>query len=245
MSDFSYAPMLPPAATRLIASDPESIARSLLLSCALHALLGLLMVYAAQRQLPPPARRSIHAVLIAPTVRQGAQTTDIAPVMPAASAPTTPSPATTKPKPLSKTAPQAPAQADAQSAKPPKTPSPAKPEPTRAEVREPSLQESKANAATSPTATDKAGADTDEDGDSLLSQLRGNWLAPPRSAPIFGCRLRISYRAGGIVTAVVIHEGCGDRALTESVERAVWKTQPLPLPAGSSPAGTIDIEFSP
>lgn len=239
----SYMPMLPRSATGVVASDPKSVARGVLLSFALHALIAMLLAYAVQQQLRPPARQSIRAVVITPSIRQGEQTMDLAQAMPSSPAPATP-PVANQPKPVSRTAPPAAAQPDTPAAKRQK-PSPAKQEPNQAKTRDKSAEASKAIAATSPAPTDKAGADTDEDADSLLTRLRGNWLAPPRAAPIFRCRVQISYRAGGIVTAATVQQGCGDPALADSVERAVWKTQPLPLPPGSPAAGTIDIEFSP
>ena len=76
-------------------------------------------------------------------------------------------------------------------------------------------------------------------------RLRANWLAPPRAAPVFRCQLRIDYRSGGMISAVHVAQGCGDRSLGDSIERAVWKTQPLPLPPDAPASGSLDLEFSP
>jgi hypothetical protein len=57
--------------------------------------------------------------------------------------------------------------------------------------------------------------------------------------------LRIDYGAGGVILAVHLSEKCGVAVLDDSVTRAVWKSQPIPLPPHSAPSGTIDVEFSP
>lgn len=81
--------------------------------------------------------------------------------------------------------------------------------------------------------------------DSLLGRIQDNWLRPPGVPGAFRCRLRIDYGAGGVILAVHLSEKCGVAVLDDSVTRAVWKSQPIPLPPHSAPSGTIDVEFSP
>ena len=40
-------------------------------------------------------------------------------------------------------------------------------------------------------------------------------------------------------------EGCGSPMLDDSVKRAVWKTQPLPVASARKQAGRLEIDFSP
>jgi hypothetical protein len=81
--------------------------------------------------------------------------------------------------------------------------------------------------------------------DDLLGRIQDIWLRPPGSVEHFRCRLRIDYAAGGVILAVRFLEKCGTAGLDDSVMRAVWKSQPIPLPAKSPSTGSIDIEFSP
>ena len=81
--------------------------------------------------------------------------------------------------------------------------------------------------------------------DSLLGRIQDNWLRPPGGAGEFRCRLRIDYGAGGVILAVHLPEKCGMAVLDDSITRAVWKSQPIPLPPHSASSGSIEIEFSP
>lgn len=103
-----------------------------------------------------------------------------------------------------------------------------------------------APAASAPTRSD---AQSDSDSDSelglYLQSVRENWLEPPRVRRDFRCRLRVDYKPGGIVVGVVVTNGCGEALLDDSVERAIWKTQPLPIAASRTQAGSVYLDFSP
>jgi outer membrane biosynthesis protein TonB len=196
-------------------------------SLCVHVLLLLLLGEFMRASTLPPPRRSIQATLISSSVQQGAEAVSAsAPAQPAPAAPVE-KPA---PKPVVKTRPL---EKPATKAVPATPPAPAKPNAAQGAQ------------ASSPTNKDQAGPDSSEDADGLLQRLRANWLAPPHAAPVFRCRLRIDYRAGGMISAVTVQQGCGDRSLGDSIERAVWKTQPLPLPPGAPASGNIELEFSP
>lgn len=79
----------------------------------------------------------------------------------------------------------------------------------------------------------------------FLGNLRGRWLEPRGTPARFRCRLRIRYQAGGVIEAVNVESGCGSPELVDSIERAVWKSQPLPLRAARLQAGELSLEFSP
>jgi len=91
----------------------------------------------------------------------------------------------------------------------------------------------------------KHGEEGESLGVTLLGRVRENWLRPLSSALNFRCRLRIDYLAGGTISNVVILEGCGNNPLDDSVQRAVWKTQPLPLGPSQSGPGSLILDFTP
>jgi outer membrane biosynthesis protein TonB len=78
----------------------------------------------------------------------------------------------------------------------------------------------------------------------VIGRIHDNWLEPPGVSGGFHCRLRIDYAAGGMIAAVRFLQGCGSLALDDSVKRAIWKTQPLPL-GSKDKAGTLEFEFTP
>lgn len=81
--------------------------------------------------------------------------------------------------------------------------------------------------------------------ESLLGRFRDNWLPPARRPRNFSCSIRIDYRAGGRITGVEFLNKCGEYDLEESVRRAIWKSQPLPLIEAKTADGSIEIEFTP
>lgn len=197
------------------------------ISVVLH--LALLIVFAfwlqsrpSEIRTPPP--RLIRAELIAPLARQAQQ---------ASSAP----------------APAAPAQPElAQKPTPVPKPKP-KPAPPKAQPPAPAQKAqshpSPATQAASPVSKEQQGIEPETNENPLLGRLRMNWLAPPRTAAIFSCRLRIDYRPGGMISKVTVQQGCGEPGLGDSIERAVWKSQPLPLALDAPASGSIELDFSP
>ncbi len=81
--------------------------------------------------------------------------------------------------------------------------------------------------------------------ESLLGRFHDNWLPPARRPRNFQCTIRIDYLAGGRITAVEFLDKCGEYDLDESVRKAIWKSQPLPLIEAKTTAGSIEIEFTP
>lgn len=78
-----------------------------------------------------------------------------------------------------------------------------------------------------------------------MGRIRDNWLMPPGAGSHFRCRLRIDYAVGGRITALHFLQSCGTPVLDDSVKRAIWKTQSLPLPDAKREAGSLDLEFTP
>lgn len=81
--------------------------------------------------------------------------------------------------------------------------------------------------------------------ESLLGRIHDNWLQPAVVPRNFVCRIQIDYLAGGRISAVKFLRACGDYDLDESVRKAIWKSQPLPLLDALNKPGTIEIEFTP
>ena len=81
--------------------------------------------------------------------------------------------------------------------------------------------------------------------ESLLGRFHDNWLPPARRPRNFSCTIRINYLAGGRITDVTFLNKCGEYDLEESVRKAIWKSQPLPLIEAKTTAGSIEIEFTP
>ncbi len=100
-----------------------------------------------------------------------------------------------------------------------------------------------------PTPLQKRGDEGESIGITVLGRVRTNWLRPVGSSLSFHCRLRIDYLAGGFIANVAVLDGCGNNPLDDSVERAIWKTQPLAARSGPERprqhgAGVHSVSFS-
>jgi TonB family protein len=214
-----------PAAAR---TRQEQLSSAIVFSLLLHAsLVALLVTRPASKGVPKPQPR--HMVMISlDSLRESGK-----PVAPAMELPPPP-----KEQPKLQPAPVPPdAQAAPKKAAPPRTaaapqPHPPQAAPARAQV-------------SAPIPVQKHGDEGESLGLTMLGRVRENWLRPARSASIFRCRLRIDYQAGGTISNVVLLEGCGDGGLDDSVQRAVWKTQPLPLGPAQQGPGSLVLDFTP
>ena len=79
----------------------------------------------------------------------------------------------------------------------------------------------------------------------VIGRIHENWLEPPGASKTFRCRAHIDYAVGGMITAVRMLQTCGSLVLDDSVRRAIWKTQPVPLLRAKLFAGGLDIDFLP
>jgi colicin import membrane protein len=68
----------------------------------------------------------------------------------------------------------------------------------------------------------------------LQSQIMRNWIEPPSAQPGIECVVRVQQLPNGEVAEVTIAECNGDQAVRRSIEAAVRKASPLPLPANRS-----------
>ena len=68
----------------------------------------------------------------------------------------------------------------------------------------------------------------------ITDKVRGNWLRPPGIARDFVCLVEVTQLPGGQIASVKIIESCGNALLDDSVERAVRKSDPLPVASDPS-----------
>ena len=61
-------------------------------------------------------------------------------------------------------------------------------------------------------------------------QVERNWIRPPTSQSGLSCVVRVQLVPGGDVVSVQVVQGSGDAAFDRSVEAAVYRAAPLPLP---------------
>ncbi|SEQ47537.1 TonB C terminal [Solimonas aquatica] len=121
---------------------------------------------------------------------------------------------------------------------------PSKPPRTMA-ASHPTPAASAAKVASAPTAPPTSTEEPDTELADFLGSLRGRWLEPRGVPSRFHCQVQIRYQAGGMIEAVSVQPGCGSPELVDSIERAVWKSQPLPLRVARNQAGALTVDFSP
>lgn len=220
-------------ATRPRRRDYRAWAASVLVHLAIVGLFMMTWTLASKGE--PAPRRIIQGVMIVRSVARSPAPSP-QPVAPAATA--TPAPQASPPRPTQKPAEPA-------KALPPPTLAPApKPlaEPSVAAAAPPRVS---ADATATATPAERAGSQGESSLALLLNQVRENWLQPGGSRSLFHCRIRIDFRAGGIIANVSVLQGCGDSPLDDSVIRAVWKTQPLPVESARSQDGSVVLDFTP
>lgn len=81
----------------------------------------------------------------------------------------------------------------------------------------------------------RAGIDLDPYKSAIRDQVQRMWVRPPGSTGMQACEVKVSLRPGGEVIAgsVKIAGPCGDRAYRSSIETAIFRASPLPVPKGS------------
>ncbi len=67
--------------------------------------------------------------------------------------------------------------------------------------------------------------------DIIAQKVRRNWNEPPSARPGNSCDVRVQQIPGGEVTSAVAFNCTGDAAFARSVETAVLRASPLPLPS--------------
>lgn len=64
----------------------------------------------------------------------------------------------------------------------------------------------------------------------IRSHVEANWLRPPGAGSV-RCKVRVDQLPNGGISRVELLSSCGSEALDRSVEKAIYKSDPLPLPA--------------
>ncbi len=188
-------------------------------SVAVHLLFAVLLSWQFAARGKPQVPQRIQAVMIVKAAAPAAAPAQVAEPAPQ------PTPEPVKPKPLEP--------------RPAPTPKPVTP-PSKPQAK----QESQAKA--SPPPAEKVGNEGESAFSLILDGVRGNWLQPAGPRIPFLCRFKIDYLPGGIISNVSQVQTCGSPQLDDSVMRAVWKTQPLPLDNNArGQAGSIVLEFTP
>jgi colicin import membrane protein len=81
----------------------------------------------------------------------------------------------------------------------------------------------------------------------IADKVRRNWQRSPGSPPDFVCQVRVQLLPGGSVVSAKVTKTCGGGvALDDSVEKAVLKSDPLPLPEDPSDFDrNLNFNFTP
>jgi len=64
----------------------------------------------------------------------------------------------------------------------------------------------------------------------IRARIERAWIRPPSARAGLDCEVRVTQVPGGAVTAVKIERCNGDAAVRESIEAAVYRASPLPMP---------------
>lgn len=64
----------------------------------------------------------------------------------------------------------------------------------------------------------------------IQNAIRRAWIQPPQAVPGIECELRVTQTPTGVVTAARVNRCNGDETVRQSVEAAVYRASPLPLP---------------
>ncbi len=80
----------------------------------------------------------------------------------------------------------------------------------------------------------------------LFRHIQRNWTRPPGMNEDFSCQIRIHQLPGGQISGYQLLESCGNPFLDASVENAIKKSDPLPLPRNSRVFDrTLTLTFKP
>lgn len=65
----------------------------------------------------------------------------------------------------------------------------------------------------------------------IQDQIERNWNRPPSARPGLECEIRVSQSPNGVVLSAQVGRCNGDAAVKQSIEQAVLRASPLPLPS--------------
>ncbi len=65
----------------------------------------------------------------------------------------------------------------------------------------------------------------------IANRIERNWIRPPRATSGIECVITVTQTPGGTVTAAKVGRCNGDETVRQSIEAAVYRASPLPLPS--------------
>ncbi|HMN46243.1 MAG TPA: cell envelope integrity protein TolA [Povalibacter sp.] len=65
----------------------------------------------------------------------------------------------------------------------------------------------------------------------IQDQIERNWNRPPSARPGLQCNIRVAQSPNGVVLSAQVEQCNGDAAVKQSIEQAVLRASPLPLPS--------------
>lgn len=78
----------------------------------------------------------------------------------------------------------------------------------------------------------------------IKQKIENNWLRPTTVNEGLSCQLRVRLMPGGGVASVTVTRGSGNGAFDRSVEKAVYKADPLPVPKGAGFEAFRDLSLN-
>ncbi|HEC16494.1 MAG TPA: cell envelope integrity protein TolA [Sedimenticola sp.] len=90
---------------------------------------------------------------------------------------------------------------------------------------------------------ERAARERDRYGRAIKLKIEDNWLRPSTVGEGLSCEVRVRLLPGGGVAAVTITRSSGNGAFDRSVEQAVYKAEPLPVPAGAGFEAFRELKF--
>jgi len=78
----------------------------------------------------------------------------------------------------------------------------------------------------------------------IKQKIENNWLRPTTVGDGLSCQLRVRLIPGGGVASVIVTRGSGNGAFDRSVEKAVYKADPLPVPKGTGFEAFRDLSLN-
>lgn len=65
----------------------------------------------------------------------------------------------------------------------------------------------------------------------ITAKIERNWIRPPSAQPGLNCEVRVTQVPGGAVVGVQVGRCNGDESVRQSIEAAVYRASPLPMPS--------------
>lgn len=90
---------------------------------------------------------------------------------------------------------------------------------------------------------ERSALERDRFGRAIKLKIEDNWLRPSTVGEGLSCEVRVRLMPGGGVAAVTITRSSGNGAFDRSVEQAVYKADPLPVPTGVGFEAFRDLNF--